>query len=334
MEVPMANILPDRDIKRLLGSVLVEAEERYINPNGIELRLGKYVRFYSTGETKKLGPGLFLKVNPGENVIISSLEKLDFTAETVQTFYPNQMLMALITPTTTMMREGISHAATKVDAGFRGNLNWGFRNSSTKEFFIQYGEPIFKLTIFLLEKDESPDVPYGEGETHTYQDTDGIKPSTRRIPADIPKSKTISSSLGKLDPKKQLREAGYPFDHIGSELVELQGKFEAVSTDVRFLKDHFQKQTDALSTKIGQETQAISKRLDEFRQTFFEKVEALFDRKFYRIVGVLIGALSIMGALFMWLQAKNIDTTTLLIIGTIAGAAILTITWLVSHRRE
>lgn len=194
----MAKILPDYEVKKLLGSVLIDADEKYINPNGIELRLGKQVRFYSTGETKKLGTGFFLKVKPGENVIISSLEKLDFTEETVQNIYPNKMLMALVTPTTTMMREGISHAATKVDAGFRGNLNWGFRNGSTKEFTIQYGEPIFKLTLFLLEKDESPDVPYGEGETHTYQDTDGIKTSTRRIPADIPENKLISSSFGKI----------------------------------------------------------------------------------------------------------------------------------------
>jgi len=327
----MAKILPDREVKKLLDSVLINAEERYINPNGIELRLGKHVRFYSTGEEKKLEQGQFLKVHPGETAIISSLEKLDFTAETVQTIYPNQMLMALITPTTTMMREGISQVTTKVDTGFRGNLNWAFRNSSTNEFIIQYAEPIFKLTFFLLEKDESPDIPYGEGETHTYQDTDGIKLSARRIPAQIPVKSIVASSFHKLDPKKQLREAGYPFDHIGTELVQLQGKFEAVSTDVRFLKNHFQKQTDGLSAKIGQETQGISKRLDEFRETFFQKVEALFQQKFGRIVGVLIAAISVMWAVCNFLQAKNLGTNILVSIGVIVGVVVLVITYLITR---
>lgn len=319
----MAKILPDYEVKKLLGSVLIDADEKYINPNGIELRLGKQVRFYSTGETKKLGTGFFLKVKPGENVIISSLEKLDFTEETVQNIYPNKMLMALVTPTTTMMREGISHAATKVDAGFRGNLNWGFRNGSTKEFTIQYGEPIFKLTLFLLEKDESPDVPYGEGETHTYQDTDGIKTSTRRIPADIPENKLISSSFGKIDPKKELREAGYPFNHIGRELVELHGKFETVSSDVRLL-----------STKIEQETQVISKRLNGLPGAILEKVEVLFQKKFLWAAAALVAAISVMLPIWNFLQAKNLSASLLISIGIATGIVVLAITYIITQRSK
>jgi len=319
----MAKILPDYEVKKLLGSVLIDADEKYINPNGIELRLGKQVRFYSTGETKKLGTGFFLKVKPGENVIISSLEKLDFTEETVQNIYPNKMLMALVTPTTTMMREGISHAATKVDAGFRGNLNWGFRNGSTKEFTIQYGEPIFKLTLFLLEKDESPDVPYGEGETHTYQDTDGIKTSTRRIPADIPENKLISSSFGKIDPKKELREAGYPFNHIGRELVELHGKFETVSSDVRFL-----------STKIEQETQVISKRLNGLPGAILEKVEVLFQKKFLWAAAALVAAISVMLPIWNFLQAKNLSASLLVSIGIATSIVVLAITYIITQRSK
>jgi len=319
----MAKILPDYEVKKLLGSVLIDADKKYINPNGIELRLGKQVRFYSTGETKKLGTGFFLKVKPGENVIISSLEKLDFTEETVQNIYPNKMLMALVTPTTTMMREGISHAATKVDAGFRGNLNWGFRNGSTKEFTIQYGEPIFKLTLFLLEKDESPDVPYGEGETHTYQDTDGIKTSTRRIPADIPENKLISSSFGKIDPKKELREAGYPFNHIGRELVELHGKFETVSNDVRLL-----------STKIEQETQVISKRLNGLPGAILEKVEVLFQKKFLWAAAALVAAISVMLPIWNFLQAKNLSASLLVSIGIATGIVVLAITYIITQRSK
>jgi deoxycytidine triphosphate deaminase len=328
----MARILPDREIKELIGSVLKGADKQYINPNGIELRLGEHVRFESTGEQMKLSSGLFLKVNPGESIIVSSMEKLDFTAETVQKVYPNKMLMGLITPTTTMMREGISQVATKVDAGFRGFLNWGFRNSSTKEFIIQHGEPIFKLTIFLLEQDESPDVAYGEGERHTYQDTEGIKLSARRIPAQIPKKSIIASSFDKLDPKKQLREAGYPFDHIGTELTELQGKWEVVSSDVRLIKEDFKNQTDALSKKITEETKSISDRLDDFRQTFFERVEALFEKKFFWVVGALVAAFAFIISACNYLRDKKVDTLFILIIGLGAGIVILIITYLIARR--
>ncbi len=328
----MANILPDSEIKKLIGTILIDAEERHINPNGIELRLGRHVHFDSTGEDKELSSELFLKVNPGETVLISSLEKLDFTAETVQKIYSNRMLMGLITPTTTMMREGISQAATKVDAGFRGLLNWGFRNSSTKEFFIEYGEPIFKLTIFLLGEDETPDIPYGKGETHTYQDTTRIMLSRRRIRANIPKKAIVTSSFDKLDPKKQLREAGYPFNHISTELAELHGKWEIVSSDVRLLKDDFKKQTDVLTTKIGEETNAISKRLDDFHETFFHKVEALFQKKFLWIVGVLIAAFVFMTPVWNYLQDKNVDTFTILVIGFATSIVILVITYLVARR--
>lgn len=328
----MADILPDREIRKLLGSVLVGAEEKYLNPNGIELRLGKHVYFASTGEQKTLAEKLFLMVQPGESVIISSFEKLDFTTETVQKIYPGKSLMALVTPTTTMMREGISQVATKVDTGFRGLLNWGFRNSSTKDFVIQYGESIFKLTFFLLEPGERPDVEYGQTERHTYQDTEGIRLSRRRIPVTIPKKSVVSSSFGKLDPKKQLKEAGYPFDHIGTELTALQGKFELVSSDVQLLKDEFQKQTSNLSAKIEGETKSISTRLDDFRDTFFDRVEALFQRKFFWIVGILVATFTFVMAACDYLREKNINTLTILMIGLGASVIILLITYAVVRR--
>jgi hypothetical protein len=119
-----------------------------------------------------------------------------------------------------------------------------------RTLILQYGEPIFKLTLFRLDQNESPEVCYGEGPTHQYQDTDGIRRSKRRIPADINKKQLVCSSFDQLDPKKQLREAGYPFDHIGSELVRLDGKFEmVVSRDVALLRNEFEQRTKELSGK-------------------------------------------------------------------------------------
>jgi deoxycytidine triphosphate deaminase len=321
----MSRTLPDREVKKLIGSLLLGGDEQYLNPNGIELRLGANVRFDSTGEEKQLSDGLFLKVNPGETVIVSSFEKLDFSKESVQKIYPGKMIMGIITPTTTMMREGILQVTTKVDAGFRGLLNWGFRNSSTKEFVIQYREPIFKLTLFLLDENEVPEVPYGEGDRHTYQDTAGIRLSSRRIPAQIPKKSIVASSFEKLDPIKHLSEAGYPFNHISTELVGLQGKWEIVSSDIRVLKDQFQRQSDLLSAKIVEETRSISGRLDEFKETFIDKVESLFQKKFFWVTSVLIAALGIMGAVYKYLEAKNVGINKILTAAIIGSASAVSI---------
>lgn len=143
---------------------------------------------------------------PGESVTISSYEKFVFTKDAIGKLFPGCDMMALITPTTTMMREGIMQSATKVDSGWSGTLNWGLRNSSIRDFVLGYGEPIFKLTFFLLEGAEIPEIPYGDRPDDHYQNTDGIARSTRSIPVSIAKKQIVSSSTERLDPKKQLRE--------------------------------------------------------------------------------------------------------------------------------
>jgi len=279
----MARILSDRDVKRLIGSVIHGADEKLLNPNGIELRLGSKIKFISTGEEKTIPEGYFLKVCPGESAIIASLERLDFSKRTVQKHFPNRMLMAFITPTTTMIREGIMQASTKVDAGYLGNLNWGFRNSSFKDFKMQYGEPLFKLTFFLLEGDEVPEVNYGDKPEHKYQNTEGVLASARRLPVEIPDQKILSSSFEKLDPKKQLREAGHPFTFISTELTKLDGKFEVVSTGV----------------------QALTNKMDETRDSILDKVDSIFQRKFLWSVSLFAGLISFLYGALGFLQQKT-----------------------------
>ncbi len=319
----MAKILPDSDIRKLLGTVILNGEVDRINPNGIEIRLGTHVLFHSTDEEKELGPGMFLKIRPGETVTISSYEKFVFTREAIHKIFPGCDLMALITPTTTMMREGITQSATKVDSGWSGTLNWGLRNSSIKDFILGYCEPIFKLTVFLLEGGEIPEIPYGEREEDKYQNAQGVVRSTRKIPVSIPKKNLITSSVENLDPARQLREAGYPFDHISTELTNLHGKFEVVSTDVVLLKE-----------TIADEARKLSGKVDDSQRTVLEKVEALFDRKFLSIAGAIVGCLAIMFGVVTFLQSHGITGTALGAVALIGGLGILLIVYLVAHRKE
>src|SRR5260370_12067636 len=147
----MAKILPDKEIRKLIGIVILNADEDRINPNGIEIRLGTHVLFHSTDEEKELKPGMFLKIRPGETVTISSYETFVFTREAIHKIFPDCDLMALITPTTAMMREGIMQSATKADSGWNGTLNLGSRNSSIQDFILGYVVRIFMLTMFLFK---------------------------------------------------------------------------------------------------------------------------------------------------------------------------------------
>jgi deoxycytidine triphosphate deaminase len=311
-EIPMARILSDREIKKLIGSVIIGADEKLLNPNGIELRLGNRIKFITTGEEREIPTGHYAKVIPGESVIISSLEKLDFSKKTVQKHFEGCMLMALITPTTTMIREGIMQAATKVDAGFVGNLNWGFRNSSVKDFKIQNGESLFKLTFFLLEGSEVPAVNYGDSLDHKYHNTEGILSSTRRLPVDIAENKIVCSSLEKQDPTKQLREAGHPFNYIGSELVKLHGNFELVSKGV-----------DALTEKI-----------DDTKNVLLDKVDTIFLKRFIWAVTIFAGIISVLYALLGFLQESKFTPNSIRVLAAVAGIGVPVGFWFFVFRKK
>ncbi len=309
----MSRILSDREVRDLIGSVIQGADPKLLNPNGIELRLGRKIKFISTGEEKEIPDGHFVRVAPGESAIIASLEALDFSKKTVQSKFPNCMLMALITPTTTMIREGIMQAATKVDAGFVGNLNWGFRNSSFKDFKMQCGESLFKLTFFLLEGNEVPDVNYGDKPEHKYQNTEGVLSSARRLPVDIPDNKIVCSSFEKLDPKKQLREAGHPFSYIGSELIQLQGKFDVVSTGV----------------------QALTDKIDETKDSLLEKVDSVFQKKFLWAITLFGGMISFFyGALGFLQQKTTLTSGGIHVIAACFGIVLPLAGWFVFFKKD
>ena len=320
-DVQVAKILADKDIRKLLGTVILNADESRLNPNGIEIRLGKYVVFQSTDEEKELGPDMYLKVLPGESVTISSYEQFSFTKEAIGKVFPGCDLMALITPTTTMMREGIMQSATKVDSGWYGTLNWGLRNSSIRDFVLGYCEPIFKLTFFLLEGDEIPEVLYGDRPQDRYQNIEGIARSNRKIPANIPKKLIVASSVERLDPNKQLREAGYPFDHIGRELTELQGKWEVVSNDVLLLRG-----------AITDETKKLSEKVDDAQKTVLEKVEHLFTRKFLQIAGAVVGCFSIMFGIVTFLKSQGVTGNALASVALIGGLGVFIVAYLLSRK--
>ena len=291
----MARVLPDRELRALLNTVIINGSPDSVRVNSYKVRLGHTACFNSTGEQKKIPEGHYLEIEPGDFVTIESLERFDFSTKTLESVGKPNGIFAWITPTTTMMREGFLFASTKVDVGYRGTLNWGIRNSSVHSIKLKQGERLFKLTLMELGPDEAPEAVYGDKLQDQYQDTKGIRPSARMIEADVSDRLLVRRSAQKIDPLKQLTQAGYPFNHIGTELVALQGRFEIVSHDVALVKNGFDNLREVLEKKIDKETTALSTSISgladqidtRMRSTFGQQFGLYFDQRMQRVYGTV-----------------------------------------------
>lgn len=325
----MSQVLSDRELTAILGHCIVDGDEHCVRANSYELRLGSSVRFHSTSEDMGLKAGQYLAIQPGELVSVSSLESLDFTRKVVSEYFDSDALMGLITPTTTMVREGFLLQSTKVDPGFRGTLNWGIRNSTHKAIVLAYGERMFKLTILRLTGGEVPERVYGDHADDHYQNSSGVVSSKRQIPADIPMRNVVRSTEQKLDPRQHLREAGYPFNHISTELTELHGKWEIVSTDVRVLKAEFEKLEGRLSNKIAEETKSLLDRIGEVSSTLLTRVEGLITERDHRLVGLLA---AIAGFAYAGYNAILAGQPSQIHVFVGSGAGVLALAWMLFSR--
>jgi uncharacterized membrane protein len=60
----------------------------------------------------------------------------------------------------------------------------------------------------------------------------------------------------------------------------------------------------------------------------------LFDRKFSRVVSVLIGAISILYGGLVFLQKTPLKQTAIAFIAVVVGVAVLVSTWLMARRQK
>jgi hypothetical protein len=96
----MPTILSDTEIKRLLGTVIVDGDIDNIRPNAYVLRLGAKGEFLNTGKEFDLSKDKKgLRIQPGDSVAVTAYETLDFRRETVHKIYPDNDLHAFVSPT-------------------------------------------------------------------------------------------------------------------------------------------------------------------------------------------------------------------------------------------
>ncbi|MCX6902464.1 MAG: hypothetical protein NTW03_03060 [Verrucomicrobia bacterium] len=233
----MATILNDSELRKLIGTVIINGDPASIRPNSYVLRLGAEGEFLNANKEFALGKAKKgIRVPPGHAVAVTALETIDFRPATVQKIYPGCGLHGFISPTTDLSREGIIAPTTQVDAGYNGTLNWTITNSSNEERRFLYEERLYRLTILKLEAGEVPLKPY-EGD---YQSKTGYVRSQRKgAPVGMRESEWADSSVegGPEALLDNLMKSGYPWHVLGHKLKTIDDQFKIVSEEYGAIHD-------------------------------------------------------------------------------------------------
>lgn len=298
----MATLLSDADLRKLIGTVIVDGDPECIRPNSYVLRLGAEGEFINTGKDYKLGGGdrrkLGLRVAPGHSVGVTAFETIDFRRETVRKIYPDQDLHAFISPTTDLSREGIVAPTTQIDAGYHGTLNWTLTNTSSEERRFVYKERIFRLTIFKLDKGEVPTGLYA-GE---YQSQLGYVRSRRQGPPVGMKDSEWDDGQVKGGPEdllENLIKSGYPWHVLGQRLKIIDQQFKSVSDEYAQIHDAM----TAITADINQIRDRQASAAEVIRKVVREEASFLQNRWLIGAGSLLIGGV---GAILSVTSNQNV----------------------------
>ena len=330
----MAELLNDQEIRKILGSVIKDGDEKSIRPNSYVLRLGAAGEFLTTGKEFKLGSGpndkKGIKVAPGQSVALTALETIDFTRKTVEQHFPDCDLHAFISPTTDLQREGVVAPTTQADAGYRGTLNWTLSNSSSEERRFVFKERLFRLAILKLAKGERPDAlydgSYQNREGYVRSERSGAPIGARR--ADWEDSTTKEGPDALLD---QVIKSGFPWNALGTRLKTIDDQFKTVTHEYADIRDSIER----LEKEVEKAAEAQDGLTDKIRQVVREELPAHQDRWLVLTGGMLVVLSGIVVSVVGSATALKILTDH----GGLIGLAILIpgvagLAWLVLRTRK
>jgi deoxycytidine triphosphate deaminase len=266
----MATILNDEEIKKLIGTVIVNGTAASVKPNSYALRLGTAGEFLNCDKEFTLGGAKKgIKVQPGHSVALTAFEIVDFSRETVHKIYPNHDLHAFISPLTDLSREGIVAPTTQVDSGYNGTLNWTITNTSNMVRGFLYQEKLFRLTIFKLAPGETPVNPY-KGDYHGK--TGYVRSERKGAPQGMRDSEWENATVDD-SPEAMLEsliKSGYPWNLLGQRLKVIDNQFQTVTNeygDIKTAIDGLNREVDALREDSRSLPSVIGKVLDEKMST-------------------------------------------------------------------
>jgi len=232
----MATLLNDEEIKKLIGTVIVNGSAACVKPNSYALRLGTAGEFLNCDKEFTLGGAKKgIKLQPGHSVALTAFEVVDFSRETVRKIYPDHDLHAFISPLTDLSREGIVAPTTQVDVGYHGTLNWTITNTSNMVRGFLYQEKLFRLTILKLAPGETPANPY-KGDYHGK--TGYVRSERKGAPQGMRDSEWEDAAVDG-SPEAMLEsliKSGYPWNLLGQRLKVIDNQFQTVTNEYGEIK--------------------------------------------------------------------------------------------------
>lgn len=145
------SILTDTDIATLLNSTSVWTDKdstlhiypfdpESLTPVGYDLRVGKrYVSAVHGGPTNVV-PGESIPIDPGETVLIETLERVDLPQ--------NRTISALVESRLTVVSQGFSHISTTIDPDWQGELLIAITNHSRETLRLKHSEAFCTIVFF------------------------------------------------------------------------------------------------------------------------------------------------------------------------------------------
>ena len=84
----MASLLSDKEIIKLIGTVIINGDISFVRPNSYVLRLGKTGEFLNADKEFELGVNKKgIKVSPGHSVALTAFETIGFRRKTVSEIF-------------------------------------------------------------------------------------------------------------------------------------------------------------------------------------------------------------------------------------------------------
>ena len=267
----MAELLRDREMRKILNTVIENGDEESVRPNAYVLRLGADGEYLTTGKSFTLGEQAGdkkgIRVPPGQSVALTAFETIDFRRETVDEHFPDCDLHGLISPTTDLQREGVSAPSTHIDAGYHGTLNWTIRNSSSEERRFVFRERMFRLVIFKLAKGERPDDVY----KGAYQDKLGYVRSKRAGAPTGMRDVDWEDSTTTEGPEvllERLVKSGFPWSTLGTRLKVIGDELQSVTHEYSQIHDSIER----LEREVGEVKASQSDLSDRIRTVLREEL--------------------------------------------------------------
>ena len=132
------------------------------NPEGagLDIRVGEIYKIDGAGflgvtdrqtpaasTVAKHGEQASYTIQPGEFVLVKTIESVNLPADMVKLEHGSYHIMAQVFPRSTLQRCGVWLMATKTDPGYHGQLSFGMANLGPVEFKLELGARIANIVF-------------------------------------------------------------------------------------------------------------------------------------------------------------------------------------------